>query len=52
MTTFHSIWTLALLVIFIAIVFWAWSARRKPDFDRAARTPLDDDKLEQENKRG
>ena len=52
MTTFHTIWTLLLLIAFVGIVIWAWSSRRKAQFDVAARTPLDDDKLEQENKNG
>jgi cytochrome c oxidase cbb3-type subunit 4 len=41
---FHSLWTLVLLVLFIGIVVWAWSRERKPDFDAAARLPLEDDK--------
>ena len=40
---FHSIWTLALMALFIGIVFWAWSGRRKKIFEEAARLPLDDD---------
>jgi len=40
---FHGLWTGALLVIFIGIVIWAWSGKRKGDFDEAARIPLDDD---------
>ena len=52
MTTFHSIWTLLLLICFVGIVAWAWSSKRKSRFDAAARTPLDDDLLEQENKNG
>lgn len=42
-TTFHGLWTLALLVAFVAIVVWAWSAKRKKHFDEAARIPLDDE---------
>lgn len=40
---FHSIWTIAVLVIFIGIIFWAYSKRRQTDFDEAARLPLEDD---------
>lgn len=40
---FHSLWTLILLAIFIGIVAWAWSKRRKSSFERAARMPLEDD---------
>jgi cytochrome c oxidase cbb3-type subunit 4 len=34
--------TLVLLVVFLGIVIWAYSGRRKPDFDAAARIPLED----------
>ena len=44
MPFFHGLWTAVLLVIFIGIVVWAWSRKRKKDFDEAARLPLDDDK--------
>lgn len=40
---FHSIWTVIVLVVFIGIVIWAWSAKRKRAFDEAARIPLEDD---------
>ncbi len=39
----HAWWTVLLLVVFIAIVVWAYSARRKRDFEEAARLPLDDE---------
>ena len=32
-----------LLVLFIWLVAWAWSRRRAPQFDVAARTPLEED---------
>jgi len=34
--------TVALLVLFVAGWAWAWSPRRKPEFDAAARLPLAD----------
>ena len=43
MVDFHSWWTVALLVVFIGIVLWAWSGKRKEHFEQAARIPLDDD---------
>jgi cytochrome c oxidase cbb3-type subunit 4 len=43
MVTIHSIWTVLALVIFIGIVLWAYSGKRKARFDEAARLPLDDD---------
>ena len=36
----HGLWTAAMIAIFAAIVAWAWSGRRKRDFDEAARLPL------------
>ena len=39
----RSIITVVSFVLFVGIVFWAWSGRRKADFDAAARLPLDDD---------
>ena len=36
----HGLWTVAMIAIFAAIVAWAWSGRRKRDFDEAARLPL------------
>jgi len=31
------------LVVFVAIVAWAWSGKRKRAFDEASRIPLEDD---------
>lgn len=39
----HSIWTVILFVIFIGIVFWAYSNKRKKDFDEAANLALDEE---------
>jgi cytochrome c oxidase cbb3-type subunit IV len=44
MGTFFSLITLLLLIIFIGIVVWAYSKKRKPDFEEAANLPLEDDK--------
>lgn len=41
--TFSGIVTAALLLAFVAGVLWAWSSKRKMDFEQAARLPLDDD---------
>jgi cytochrome c oxidase cbb3-type subunit 4 len=41
---FHSLWTVLLVILFIGIIAWAWSAKRKKSFDQAARMPLDEDK--------
>jgi cytochrome c oxidase cbb3-type subunit 4 len=41
--TVRGLITLALFIAFIAMVFWAWSNRRKADFDKLARMPLEED---------
>ncbi|MFV9615037.1 MAG: CcoQ/FixQ family Cbb3-type cytochrome c oxidase assembly chaperone [Gammaproteobacteria bacterium] len=40
----QSAWTVFAFVFFVAVVFWAWSGKRKKSFDEAARMALDDDK--------
>ena len=40
--TVRGLITAALFVAFVALVFWAWSSRRKADFDELARMPLED----------
>jgi cytochrome c oxidase cbb3-type subunit 4 len=37
--------TAVLLISFLAGVAWAYSAKRKPHFDAAARLPLDDSEV-------
>jgi len=34
--------TVAALITFLGIVAWAWSSRRRADFEAAARLPLDE----------
>ncbi|XKH59705.1 cbb3-type cytochrome c oxidase subunit 3 [Halomonas sediminis] len=46
--TFRGLITFVLLVAFIGITWWAYSKRRKPDFDEAANLPFADDKDEEE----
>jgi cytochrome c oxidase cbb3-type subunit IV len=41
--TLGGIATAILLVLFIGICIWAYSARRRSKFDAAARMPLEDD---------
>lgn len=36
--------TVLLLLLFLAGVAWAYSRKRKPEFDAAARLPLEDDR--------
>jgi cytochrome c oxidase cbb3-type subunit 4 len=39
----RSVLTVLLLVVFVAIVGWAWSRRNQPAFDEAARLPFEED---------
>ena len=41
--TVRGLLSLVLLLAFLALVAWAWSGRRRADFDEAARLPLSDD---------
>lgn len=50
MGLFQSIWTVLALVIFVAIVVWAWSDRRKEEFDKAARMALDEGDLKNQSR--
>ncbi len=43
MVMFHAFWTLALFLIFIGIIIWAFSSARKTSFDDASRMPLEED---------
>lgn len=38
----RSVITVLLFLVFIGIVWWAYSDRRKQAYDQAARIPLDD----------
>ncbi len=50
--TVRGLLTLVLLILFLGIVVWAFSSRRKKDFDEAARLPLEENKdgNEEQNK--
>lgn len=39
---FRGVMTAILMALFIALVFWSFSKRRKEDFEAAARLPLDE----------
>lgn len=47
----HSIWTVVAFVFFIGVVIWAWSGKRKKDFDKAARMAMDDEKSVSEDQK-
>ena len=36
----QSIWTIVVMVLFVGIVIWAWSSKRKARFDEAANIPF------------
>ena len=40
--TASGIMTAILIVVFLGIVVWAYSSRRRKDFDEASRLPLDE----------
>ena len=44
LTLFKSIWTVVVMVVFIGIVLWAWSGKRKQGFDEAANIPFNEDR--------
>ncbi|SFU84005.1 cbb3-type cytochrome oxidase subunit 3 [Halomonas korlensis] len=41
--TFRGIITGLLIIAFLGLTFWAYSKRRKPDFDEAANLPFADE---------
>lgn len=41
--TVRSIFTVLVFVAFIGVWIWAWSSKRKPDFDEAANLPFAED---------
>ena len=41
--TIRTAITVLAFITFLAIVAWAWSSRRRADFDAAARLPLDEE---------
>ncbi|MEE9336060.1 MAG: cbb3-type cytochrome c oxidase subunit 3 [Granulosicoccaceae bacterium] len=47
MKDFHIFWTVSLLVIFVAIILWAFSKNRKADFAEAEQLPLEPDDSDQ-----
>jgi len=41
----HSVWTIVVMVLFVGIVIWAWSSKRKARFDEAANIPFAEDDM-------
>jgi len=50
MSLLYSIHTVLMFVTFIGICLWAWSDKRKADFDEAANLPFADEALDTEHK--
>jgi cytochrome c oxidase cbb3-type subunit 4 len=40
----RGLFTVFMFLAFIGVFFWAWSSRRKNDFNEAANLPLEQDK--------
>jgi cytochrome c oxidase cbb3-type subunit 4 len=38
-----SAWTIVVLVLFVGIVLWAYSGKRRQRFEEAGRIPFDED---------
>ncbi len=45
--TFHSIYTVVMLTIFVGIFLWAWSSKQKKRFEEAANLPFADEEQEE-----
>lgn len=52
MSIILSLWTLLVLIIFLAIVIWAYSGRNRQAFDAAARIPFEETREEEERDNG
>jgi cytochrome c oxidase cbb3-type subunit IV len=49
--TYRGIYTLILLVLFLAIVYWAYNKKREKNFDDIAKSILDDDMNDSQRKK-
>ena len=47
----RGVLTAILLFSFIGLWIWAWSSRRKADFDAQAALPLEEDKTQRSSER-
>ena len=43
MSLIFSLWTVVVFILFIGIVVWAWSSKRKHEFHEASMIPFSDD---------
>lgn len=49
---FRSMVTVVLFIAFIGIVLWAWSSRRRDDFEAASRLVFDENKNDDDAAQG
>ncbi|MGB1271218.1 MAG: cbb3-type cytochrome oxidase subunit 3 [Endozoicomonas sp.] len=49
--TIRGLATVVALIAFLSVIFWAYSSRRKKDFDEAAALPFADDMKEADSNR-
>ncbi len=47
-TQIQIVWTVIVMIIFVGIVLWAWSGRRKENFNEAANIPLEEENFIEE----
>ncbi len=47
----NGIFTVVLMILFFAIIAWAWSDKRKEEFDHMSNLPLEDE-IELTNNKG
>lgn len=50
MNDVRSWYTVVVFVVFIGIFLWAWSGKRKRDFDEAAHLPLNEPEQPRDDK--
>ena len=39
----HAVWSLAIIGVFVAVVAWVWSGKRRAHFEDAGRIPFHED---------
>jgi cytochrome c oxidase cbb3-type subunit 4 len=50
--TLRGIATILVMIAFLGICFWAYSSKRKADFEEAANLPFADDDKKDDDKQG
>ena len=43
--TLTGAFTAVLILLFVGLVAWAWSSKRRASFDASARLPLEEDEI-------